>query len=413
MSGFYRRALTKSNLTEDQYRQLLVSASSEIFRLTAVLDSLPSGILVCDEKHVLVMANKCALRLLPLLQPEGGLLWDLIPDSDIAAFFRDALQNGDRVLDHETDIMIRGQMRLLSVSVHPLVDRRQISGSLVHIEDITEKRSREISLRRAENLASLTTLAAGVAHEIKNPLGAISIHLQLMQKALKPDQDPAAQAQDSVEKEKNISGKNRSLIPATLDKYFGILNEEVERLNRIVVDFLFAVRPMSLELRRENLNGIVCELAEFVKAELEQSGIRLTLNLDEKLPPALLDQRYIKQVLLNLVKNAQASMHGGGVLDISTAAGDGSVRLTVRDTGSGIRAEDIGKIFEPYFSTKESGTGLGLTIAYKIVREHRGEITVESREGEGTVFEISLPAYVKEQRLISYSAGAGGNPGEV
>jgi PAS domain S-box-containing protein len=413
MSGFYRRALSKSSLTEAQYRELLVSASGEIFRLKAVLDSLPSGILVCDEKHSLVIANKSALRLLPLSQTEGDLLWELVLDGDLAGFFKKTLQNGDRVLEHEEDVAVRGHNRLLSISVHPLVDRRQISGSLVHVEDITEKRAREVRLRRAENLASLTTLAAGVAHEIKNPLGAISIHLQLMQKALKTDQDPAAQAQDSVEKEKNISGKNRSLIPATLDKYFGILNEEVERLNRIVVDFLFAVRPMSLELRKENLNGIVCELAEFVKAELEQSGIRITLDLDEKLPPALLDQRYIKQVLLNLVKNAQASMHGGGVLDISTSAGDGSVCLTVRDTGSGIRAEDIGKIFEPYFSTKESGTGLGLTIAYKIVREHRGEITVESREGEGTVFEISLPAYVREQRLISYSAGAGGNPGEV
>jgi len=389
MSGFYRRAL-KSSLTEAQYRELLVSASGEIFRLKAVLDSLPSGILVCDEKHSLVIANKSALRLLPLSQTEGGLLWELVLDGDLAGFFRKTLQNGDRVLEHEEDIALRGQTRLLSISVHPLVDRRQISGSLVHVEDITEKRAREVRLRRAETLASLTTLAAGVAHEIKNPLGAISIHLQLMQKTIN-----AGGIGDGK------SGRTEILV----DKYFDILNEEVDRLNRIVVDFLFAVRPMTLELREGNLNDIIHELAEFVSAELERSNIRLLLELDEGLLSVLVDERYIKQMLLNLVRNAQAAMPDGGLLTVATAIADGEVCLSVCDTGVGISHENIGKIFEPYFTTKDNGTGLGLTIVYKIVREHRGEILVDSREGGGTHFEITLPVYRKEQRLLPYRIG--------
>ncbi|MCL2600514.1 MAG: ATP-binding protein [Treponema sp.] len=394
MSGFYWRALSKSSLTEAQYRELLVSASEEVLRLRAVLDSLPLGILVCDETHSLVMANKSALRFLPLSQTEGGLLWELVLDGDLSGFFRKTLRNGDRVLEHEEDIAVRGQTRLLSISVHPLVDRQRISGSLVHIEDITEKRARETMLRRAENLASLTTLAAGVAHEIKNPLGAISIHLQLMQKALN-----AGNAADG-------DGEKKGPPEALLDKYFGILNEEVDRLNRIVVDFLFAVRPMTLELREGNLNLIIHELAEFVGAELEQSRIRLFLELDEKLPPALTDERYMKQMLLNLVRNAQAAMPEGGLLTIATMASDSEIRLSVCDTGIGISQENIGKIFEPYFTTKDNGTGLGLTLVYKIVREHRGEISVDSREGGGTEFVVALPIYRKKQRLLPYKKPA-------
>jgi len=402
MSGFYWRALSKSSLTEAQYRELLVSASEEILRLRAVLDSLPLGILVCDEQHSLILANKSALRFLPLSQTEGGLLWELVLDGDLAGFFRKTLQNGDRVLEHEEDIAARGHNRLLSISVHPLVDRQRITGSLVHVEDITEKRTRETRLRRAENLASLTTLAAGVAHEIKNPLGAISIHLQLMQKALSKERVASKDTGGDIK----FHGEKGRQTEALFDKYFGIINEEVERLNRIVVDFLFAVRPMSLELREGDPNLIIHELAEFVGAELDQSRIRLFLELDENLPPVLIDERYIKQVLLNLVRNAQAAMPDGGLLTIATMASDSEIRMSICDTGVGISQENIGKIFEPYFTTKDNGTGLGLTLVYKIIREHRGEILVDSREEGGTVFEITLPVYQKEQRLLPYKGSA-------
>jgi len=382
MRGFYRRALSKmERLTPEQCRELIVSASGEILRLETVLDSLPSGILVCDEKHSLIMANKSSLRLLPLTHQEGGPLWELISDEELAAFFKLVLLNGDRVLEHEMDVEAQGTNRLLVISVHPLVDKRRITGSLVHIEDITEKRAGEVRLRRAENLASLTTLAAGVAHEIKNPLGSISIHLQLMQKAL---------------------AKNTEKQEPLIDKYFNILNEEVDRLNRIVVDFLFAARPMTLELREGNINAIIDELAEFIRVELDQSNIRLFLELDENLPPAFIDERYMKQALLNLIKNAQAAMPNGGLLTIATQVSDNEIRISVCDTGVGINAESLAKIFEPYFTTKDNGTGLGLTLVYKIIKEHHGEIAVESREGEGSNFEISLPVYRKKKRLIAY-----------
>ena len=386
MSGFYKRALSKINrLTAEQFRELVFSASEEIIRLDTVLDSLPSGILVCDEKHILIKANKAAHRLFSLSRQEGSLLWELIADETLAAFFQHAIPCGDLVLEHELDMDAQGHSRLLSVSIYPLVDKSRITGSLVYIDDITEKRNREIRLRRAENLASLTTLAAGVAHEIKNPLGAISIHLQLLQKALLPK-------------------KQDEQLKVQMEKYFNILNEEVDRLNRIVVDFLFAVRPMTLDLRDGNINSLVAELAEFIKAELEHAGIRLLLELDEKLLPVLMDERYMKQALLNLIKNAQAAMPKGGLLTIATLGNDNETRISVCDTGIGISQDNLKKMFEPYFTTKDNGTGLGLTLVYKIIREHHGDITVDSREGEGTDFQIILPVHRKEQRLLPYTA---------
>jgi signal transduction histidine kinase len=160
---------------------------------------------------------------------------------------------------------------------------------------------------------------------------------------------------------------------------------------------------MPLELRKGNINELITELADLLKIELEQSNIHLFLELDEKLLPMLFDERYMKQILLNLVKNAQAAMPDGGLLTITTMGSNDKVRISVRDTGIGINHENLKKIFEPFFTTTENGTGLGLTLVYKIIREHQGEMSVDSREGEGTDFEIILPVYQKETRLINYS----------
>ena len=386
MVDFYLRALKKlEKLDTEQSHDLLVSAVEEISLLETVLDSIDVGILVCDGENNLVLVNKCAQRMLPLNYSEGVLLWSAIRDEKIVEFFKDIFLNGERVIDREMEIEQHGRDRLLSINVVPLVKDRRITGSLIYIEDITEKRKGESRLRRAENLASLTTLAAGVAHEIKNPLGSISIHLQLLQKTL--------------------AKKNKSS-DKTTDKYFEVLKEEVNRLNRIVVEFLFAVRPMALELREGDINRLISQIAEFVRYEMEQSNILFLLELDEDLPRLLMDERYMKQAMLNLVTNAMAAMPNGGVLTIATNHVENEIRISVCDTGIGMNEKNIAKIFEPYFTTKEMGTGLGLTQVYKIIREHQGEITVDSAPEQGTEFKIILPVPQKETRMIAYNETA-------
>jgi len=382
MVEFYRRALKKlDKLDTEKHRELLVSAVDEINLIENVLDSIDVGILVCDGNNNLVMVNKYAQRLLPLSYSEGVPLVSAISDEKIAEFFMETFLNREKVIGRELDVDCKGRSMLLSANVLPLVQDRRITGSLIYIEDITEKRKTEARLRRAENLASLTTLAAGIAHEIKNPLGSISIHLQLLQKALA-----------------KINYTNNKT-----DKYLNIINEEVDRLNRIVIDFLFAVRPMKIELREGDINRLISQVMEFVAVEMEQLKILCLLELDENVPKIMLDERLLKQALLNLVKNAQAAMPRGGVLTIATILADNEIRISVCDTGVGISRENLVKIFEPYFTTKETGTGLGLTLVYKIVREHQGEITVDSEPDTGTEFKIILPVPQKETRMIAYN----------
>jgi signal transduction histidine kinase len=399
MRRFLQRAIRKLNkLTPDQMRLLLFSAADEIDRLETVLDSLSVGLLVLDTDHSLILANKYARRLFPSGVPdqEKEPIWTFSQNEKVAVFLEQTLSSGDKAEGREFDVEINNVQRLFSFSVWPLVHDYEVSGSLIHIEDITERRGREARLRRMENLASLTTLAAGVAHEIKNPLGSLSIHVQLIQKTMAANRAMYEASHPGGKDQKNDPRHYMDLV----DKHLQVVNEEIDRLNHIVVDFLFAVRPMDLVLRSGNINDVIQELAEFVSFELKAANIESELKLRNNLPQIEFDQRFMKQAFLNLIKNAIAAMPEGGKLSIETGMEDNNVKITVADTGTGISEENISKIFEPYFTTKDTGSGLGLTLVYKIVREHQGEIAVKSAPGEGTVFTITLPVPQKEWRLI-------------
>jgi signal transduction histidine kinase len=403
MRRFLQRAIGKLNkLTPDQMRALLFSAADELDRLETVLDSLSVGILVLDTDHSLILANKYARRLFPTSVPEQekGPVWSLLQNEKAAAFLEKTLSSGDKAEACEFDVEINTVQRLCSFSVWPLVHDYTVSGSLIHIEDITERRGREARMRRMENLASLTTLAAGVAHEIKNPLGSLSIHVQLIQKTMVSNRAVYEASHPGGRGLKNDPRNYMDII----DKHLRVVNEEIDRLNHIVVDFLFAVRPMDLVLRSGNINDVINELAEFVSFELKEANIEAELDLEGDLPRIEFDERFMKQAFLNLIKNAIAAMPEGGTLTIKTETEGGDVKITVTDTGTGIGEENISKIFEPYFTTKDTGSGLGLTLVYKIVREHQGEITVKSAPGEGAAFIITLPVPQKEWRLIGAPA---------
>ena len=415
MRQFIKRALQKvdnydlNNIDIKKGREFIMAASREIDRLETVIDSLPRGILVCDKSHNLVLANKAARRFLSIVSYEQAreTVWSVISEDLVAEFLTKTLLSADKAEEKEFYVELTGQTRLLSVSVMPLVQARHVSGSLILVDDITERRAREARMRRMENLASLTTVAAGVAHEIKNPLGSLSIHVQLIKKTTDANKKLYYKENPG---EGSGSGKVDEYF-RLVDKYLGVVNEEVERLNTIVVDFLFAVRPVNAELKKGDINSLISELADFVTFELNEAKIKCSLDLAEKLPAVNFDERLMKQALLNLIKNAKAAMNGGGELRLGTEAREAEVRISVADTGTGIPEENLGKIFEPYFTTKETGSGLGLTMVFKIIREHQGEISVESRQGEGTVFFITLPVPQTERRLITYeSAAVSGGP---
>jgi len=380
MRKFLERAMDKvSRMNEESIRGLLRLLADENERLDAVLDSMMDGIVVCDEDHLPILVNKAADRLLPLSQVDlfEEPLWLSLRDDELAIFFEAALNGEESIIDREFALDMKSGTRILAVSVTPLVREKRIRGTLIHVEETTDKRRREARLRRAENLASLTTLAAGVAHEIKNPLGSISIHVQLMRKLLKGTADEP------------------------LNRYLDIVTEEIDRLNRIVVDFLFAVRPMDIAPINDDPNALLRELVEFMRVEVESSGIELQVEYGMGVPLVPFDKRYMKQALLNLVKNATAAMPQGGILFLSTSVAGDELRITIKDSGVGMSEDKIGKIFEPYYTTKENGTGLGLTLTYKIIKEHGGDISVTSKPGTGSTFTLTLPIPQKEHRMIT------------
>ncbi len=385
MRGFVRRALEKlPKLDTEQIEQLFQTLGKENERLAVVLDSMNDGVFVTDEAHRLILVNKAAERLVPIVP--GRIIgdrpvWLTIADEDIAAFVRDTLENDDSVSDREFTLETGGSTRILSCSVIPLVQAGHIRGNIVQVVDISEKRGREARLRRAESLASLTTLAAGVAHEIKNPLGSIGIHTQLLQKLVHDD-----------------PGKNIEAI----DTYLGVIDEEIDRLNKIVVDFLFAVRPMDTALEDHDLNELVDDMLTFVQYELEQAGVELIRELDPELPHLQLDPKYFKQAILNIIKNAISAMPKGGMLRVSTQKRGDQALLRLSDNGIGMSEEVRDKIFEPYFTTRDFGSGIGLTLVYKVVKKHMGDISVISKEGHGTTFTITLPIPQRGTHLITW-----------
>ena len=386
MIDFYKRAVKKiDKLDKEQIKELLIASVEEIILLENVINSINVGIIVCDVENNLVMVNKCAKRMLPLNFIEGIPIWSAVNDDKIVDFFKNNLMNGERVVDSEIDVTYHGRNKLLSINILPLVNDKCITGTLIYIDDITDKRRAIARLRRAENLASLTTLAAGVAHEIKNPLGAISIHMQLLQKMLSKNKD----------------------IEKSTERYFDVVKEEIDRLNRIVVDFLFAVRPMTLELRETDINKLLFQLVELESVTMEKAGIECNLELADNIPKILIDERYMKQAILNLITNAKTAMPNGGTLSINSNYSDNEIKIIVKDTGTGIKQDNLAKIFEPYFTTTQTGTGLGLTHVYKIIKEHHGEISVHSEEDKGALFEIILHVPQKDTKLITYESKDG------
>jgi two-component system, sporulation sensor kinase E len=387
MRKFIHKALEKlGKMDPEQIRALILRISGENELLGTLLESMTDGIIVTDREHRVTLHNKSAGRLIPFVADDvvERVLWIAVADREIADFLSANLQSQGKVSDKEFTLD-GSPPRTLSVSLLPLVKDGSVQGNLVHIEDITEKRSKEARLRRAESLASLTTLAAGVAHEIKNPLGSMGIHLQLIQK--------------------KMAGK-QCIDAAEIAQHLGVMGEEVDRLNRIVVDFLFAVKPMDTRLEDGDLNRVIEDLMEFVRPELDQAGVRVEVNLSATLPSLRIDARYIKQALLNLIKNAVAAMPEGGTLSVETKRKGDDVLLCISDTGTGIPEEIMEKIFEPYFTTKPFGTGLGLTIVFKIVKEHFGDISVASRAAGGTTVTMALPVPQMEKILIDYKGDA-------
>ena len=407
-SNFLDKVLDRLGRLDTEGLQTVVQRlARERSLLETLFNTIEDGVLVVDESGRVLYFNQAVTRLLGLHHPsaEGQPISRFLPELDWAALARADAAGGTRVSRHEFEIQYP-RPRFLHLYASPLDgEATGSSGLALVLHDATEARQRTQDAIESERIQALTLLAASVAHEIGNPLNALHIHLQLMEREVRKLQSatplPSEPSRGACKKPRaeTVGGDVRDTA-LKLERYLDVCKGEIGRLDYIVTQFLQAIRPSPAQLKPTALNDVVRETMELLMPEIENRGITMKEKLARRLPLVPLDPAQIKQVLVNLVKNAIQAMTRGGTLTLQTDSGVDGVVLTVADTGGGIPQEQINRIFEPFYTTKKKGSGLGLMIVQRIVREHQGRIELESHVGQGTVFRVWLPLHERPVKLL-------------
>ncbi len=354
--------------------------------LETIFHAIQEGVIVLEGEGRISYANRAAEKLLgfSMEQAEGQPIkrylreveWDRVLDLDA--------EEWSRVVSREIEISYP-ERRFLDFYIVPLraVSERE-KGAVMILRDVTRDRESESRTIESERLQAITLLAAGVAHEIGNPLNSLTIHLQLLERELA-----------------HLPEETRT----SLAELVSVSRREVERLDQIITQFLRALRPSRPAFERAPLRAILDETLEFLRHEIADRDVIVEVDEIGEIPNALVDRGQIKQVFFNIIRNAIQAMQHGGVLRITLSSDDRFVAVAFKDTGPGIPADELGAIFEPYFTTKNEGTGLGLMIVQRIVRDHGGEIEVHSEPNAGTTFTVFLPRDERRIRLLRARAG--------
>jgi two-component system, sporulation sensor kinase E len=351
--------------------------------LETLFNTIEDGVLVVDENGRVIYFNQAVTRLIGLQSGEEEQhISKILPEMHWEKISEAGGTGGSRVARHEFEVHYP-RPRFLRMYAAPLEGS---SGVALILHDATEARQKTFEAIESERVQALTLLAASVAHEIGNPLNALHIHLQLMERELK--------------KLKSPEQKNHGAEIGRLEQFLEVSKGEIGRLDYIITQFLQAIRPAPLQLKLASLNGVVEKTLELLRPEIENRGIAVKLKLARQLTAMPIDGTQMQQVLVNLVKNAAQAMTTGGTLTLQTGEGGDGVWVSVSDTGGGIPQEQINRIFEPFYTTKKKGSGLGLMIVQRIVRAHNGRIELESNVGRGTTFRVWLPLHERKPRLL-------------
>ena len=370
--------------------------------LETLFNAIEDGVLVLDEHGRVIYFNQAVSQMLGWpAEVEGRPINQLLPELDWQNILISAPNGQPRATHHEFEVSYPRQ-RFIRLYAAPLDgESKGAAGLALILHDATEARQKTMEAIESERVHSLTLLAASVAHEIGNPLNALHIHLQLMSREIKKLRQPTTPLG-----ERGLSRRPTRLAPDTIDaaqkleNYLDVAKGEIVRLDYIVTQFLQAIRPSVPQLAPASLNDVVRETLELLGPELSNRGLNVREKTARSLPLAPMDRAQMKQVLVNLIKNAMQAMTRGGTLTLETGQTGDAVWVSVADTGGGIPPDRINHIFEPFYTTKKKGTGLGLMIVQRIVRQHGGHIEVESRVNEGTTFRIRLPLHERQPRLL-------------
>jgi two-component system, sporulation sensor kinase E len=358
----------------------LVGLAREKGLLENIFNSMQEGLLVVRPEGTIALLNNSAARLLDIPADSAGRAFSaVIEDPQLQGIIDQGLEVPGQALVREF-IMIRPQPRWVRLSRSGLSDGAgKFRGVLLILADITRQRKTEAETSLVERLNFLGHLTAGVAHEIGNPISSLFIQVQLIER------------------------QARQLPPSQRDKFhrtISLIQEELRRLDRIVRQFLITLRPETLHLHENDLAEVIEEVAALVEEELREKGITLIREFPPGATRGRMDKNLIKQAVLNLIKNAAQAMAKGGSITVRLEREDAYLKLAVSDQGIGIAGDKITRLFEPFFTTKETGSGMGLLVVYKAIRQHGGYVEVSSLPGEGTTFTIWLPRRPRKIKLL-------------
>ena len=351
-----------------------------------VFNTIQDGVIVIDSDGVVQYANDAALGLIGLKGNDIGVtrLWKMVPDLAKSIDLETVMgeKKSAPVLSREIELNYPDHrvVRLYMVPIDAQVGHDDSGGYVIVLSDVTEERVSMEERLESERIDSIVRLAAGVAHELGNPLNSLTIHLQLIERKLK-----------KLAKQPNATKLTESL---------QVCQGEVERLDGIITHFLKAIRPQKLELNELDLLGLVEDVLRVQEAELSNRELEVKVEVSDDLPIILGDRDQIKQAFFNLIKNAMEAMQPSGSLRILARCDDDFVYLQFVDDGSGISEEDLSKVFQAYYTTKEEGHGLGMMIVERIMREHGGHINIESRKEAGTAITLQFPQQHRRTRLL-------------
>jgi PAS domain S-box-containing protein len=384
-SGFLDKLIERlGRIGPEDVQNYLLQLAQEKGLIETVFNAIQEGIIVTDANGRITYVNEAACELFGL---EADTSIGKRLDERVRGLDWKSLSQSQGAVSRDMEIFYPAN-RFLNFYIVPLLIERRESpagtkaepvGHAIILRDITESRRSTEKTIESERFNALTLLAAGVAHEIGNPLNSLHIHLQLMER-----------------KVRRLDGK----VKEELQEAIAISRAEITRLDSIVTQFLQAIRPSKPVLHPENVNSIVEEALRFFAPEIADRDIVVEPELRPDLPLIELDRDQMKQAFYNVIKNSFEAMKRRGILRIRTDMDATHVNISFTDTGGGMSAESLSRVFEPYFTTKSSGSGLGLLIVRRIVREHGGEMAIESNEGKGLTLTIRLPYLDKRVRML-------------